>query len=535
MSEQIQATVICKTEGIRYELRHDTGNTLLESMREGTVVLPSLCGGMGKCGRCIVKFQGYAPLPTQTERLIIEPEKIRAGYRLACMARPKRECIVEADFVGNRAEEEQSLHVLTGYYGADKERRMETCIDDIRAAAGRQDGVPEKTDDRTFAAADIGTTTIAMQLLETDSGRILDTFTCLNPQRSYGMDVISRIRAADEGQGDILRKLVRDVLSAGWEQLKKSAENQGVREPEFLSIACNTAMGHIFMGYPAGNLGKSPFLPVSIKTAAVEWNGIRAALAPGISAFVGGDILAGLYACGLCRPVSWSCAQNGVGGREDSAAEDDAAWLFMDLGTNAEMVMGTGSRAAATAAAAGSAFEGRGKDGTAGSERLRAVAYLLEKGIVDETGLLAEPYFETGIAVQAGEGRNSVFITQEDIRDIQMAKAAVRSGIHFLMKKMDIQDYGRINKVYMAGGMGFYLDKRSAVRTGLLPAELEERIETVGNAALAGAALFGRKGWEESSREMEAFADVVNAFNMAELAEFEEVYIGYMNFDCKIL
>ena len=142
---------------------------------------------------------------------------------------------------------------------------------------------------------------------------------------------------------------------------------------------------------------------------------------------------------------------------------------------------------------------------------------------------------ETGIAVQAGEGRNSVFITQEDIRDSQMAKAAVRSGIHFLMKKMDIQDYGRINKVYMAGGMGFYLDKRSAVRTGLLPAELEERIETVGNAALAGAALFGRKGWEESSREMEAFADVVNAFNMAELAEFEEVYIGYMNFDCKIL
>lgn len=535
MSEQVKVTIVCKAEGISYELRHDTGNTLLKTMREGAVVLPSLCSGLGKCGRCIVKFQSYAPLPTRTERLLIGPEKLRTGYRLACMARPKRECTVEADFLRDKAEEEQSLRVLTGYYAADQERKPEERADLIQSETERPDGASGKRKGRTFTAADIGTTTIAMQLLETGSGRILDTFTCLNPQRSYGMDVISRIKAADEGQGDILKMLVRDVLAAGWERLKKSAEKQGVCEPEFLSIACNTVMGHIFMGYPTGTLGKNPFLPVNIKTAAVEWDGIRAVLAPGISAFVGGDILAGLYACGLCGPYSLTDTGKIAGDRKGNAMEEEAVWLFMDLGTNAEMVMGTGSRAAATAAAAGSAFEGRGKDGTAGSERLRAVAYLLEKGIVDETGLLAEPYFETGIAVEAGEGSGSVFITQEDIRDIQMAKAAVRSGIHFLMEKMNLQDYGRIKKVYMAGGMGFYLDKWSAVRTGLLPAELGERIETVGNAALAGAALFGRKGWEESGREMEVFANGVNAFHMAELAEFEEVYVGYMNFDCKIL
>ncbi len=522
MSEQIKVTVVCGTKELRYELQHDIKKTLLETMREGAVLLPSLCGGMGKCGRCLVRFQSHAPLPTQTERLMIAPEELRAGYRLACMARPKRECTVEADFAGDKDGEERNLHVLTGYYGADRGWQTE----------GGQVGLQAEAGAGTLAAADIGTTTIAMQLLEVDSGRVLDTYTCLNPQRSYGMDVISRIRAADEGQGEALQKLVRDVLASGWRRMKESAAKRGVREPEFLCIACNTAMGHILMGYPTRTLGKSPFLPVDIKTASIEWEGIRAVVAPGISAFVGGDILAGLYACGLCSPARGLDAESKGREEETGAGEESAAWLFMDLGTNAEMVMGTGRRMAATAAAAGSAFEG--KDGAAGSERLCAAAYLLEKGIMDETGLLTEPYFETGITVESKEGSRPVFITQEDIRDMQMAKAAVRSGIHFLMKKLEIRDYERIKRVCIAGGMGFYLDHAAAVRTGLLPAELGDRIETVGNAALAGAGLFGRKGWQESGREMEDFADGVNAFNMAELEEFEEVYIGYMDFDCNI-
>lgn len=629
MSERIRITIRSEENNAQYELLHDTGKTLLETMREGTVLLPSLCSGLGKCGKCMVRFCSYAPFPTQTDRSMIAPDKLREGYRLACTARPRRECVVEADFVKEKAEEEGRLQVVTEYYAADgrswgekkfeevqmirendrgmhlvkesadgmhvekrtEEMQVERRAEEIQEArrgeeiqeARRAEEIQEekRTEEmqqkgknfdsgRTLAAADIGTTTIAMQLIEIGSGCIRDTFTSLNPQRSYGMDVISRIKASNEGRGETLRKLVRDVLSSGLEQLRQSARKQGMQEPELLCIACNTAMGHIFMGYSTETLGKSPFLPVDIKTTVIRWGGIDVIMMPGISAFVGGDIAAGLYACGLCRPVFEKDL-------ETDGRKEEAAWLFMDLGTNAEMVMGTGHlvgaghpvgtghlagtghlvetghlagtgypmgagylvetgyRVAATAAAAGPAFEGRGKDGTVGSKRICAIADLLERGIADETGLLKEPYFETGIEVELEKENGRVYVTQEDIRDIQMAKAAVRAGIHFLMEQLGIKDCSRIEKVYIAGGMGFYLDKKAAVRIGLLPAELAEKMEVVGNTALAGAGLFGRisavKGWQKYGMELENYANHVEAFHMAELTEFEEVYIGYMNFD----
>lgn len=531
MFEQVRITVRSREKDAQYELLHDTGKTLLETMREGADVLPSLCGGMGKCGRCMVRFCGYAPFPTQSDRSMIEPDKLRKGYRLACTARPMRACAVEADFAGEKAVEEKRLHVLTGYYA----------MNGVQQKKGT--GEPRGT----LVAADIGTTTIAMQLLEVQTGRVLDTYSCFNPQRSYGMDVISRIKAANEGHEGVLKKLVGDALASGLEQLRQSAGRQGVWEPKLLSIACNTAMGHIFMGYSTEFLGKSPFLPINIKTAAVKWEGIDTVVMPGISAFVGGDIVAGLYACGL-----WETVFDGNKGGGDAvdeqrnvpkkvleaAKKEEAAWLFMDLGTNAEMVMGAGGCVAATAAAAGPAFEGRGRDGSVGSERIHAVADLLKKGIVDKTGLLAEPYFETGIEVELnrpGEENRRIFVTQEDIRDIQMAKAAVRAGIHFLMKKLAVTDYSRIERVYIAGGMGFYLNTKAAVRIGLLPEELGGRMTAVGNTALAGAGIFGRCGWQEKGKDLEIYAGRAEVFNLAELTEFEEVYIGYMNFDRKAM
>ena len=524
MSEQIRITIKNRGKNTECELLHDTGRTLLETMRESLPALPALCNGMGTCGKCMVRFCSYAPLPTQTDRRMITPDRLREGFRLACTARPGKSCVVEADFAAEREAEEKRLHVLTGYgvSGSIESGRVQE--------AGQGCGGFQPC--RTIAAADIGTTTIAMQLLDVKSGSIRDTYTCLNPQRAYGMDVISRIRAANEGRGEELRKLAADALALGLRQFRQSAGQQGIAEPEWLCIACNTAMGHIFMGYPVESLGRSPFLPVNSKTDVVEWEGIRTVLLPGLSAFVGGDILAGLYACGLCHQVLEECGAESV---ERFRQEDEQAWLFMDLGTNAEMVMGVGTRVAATAAAAGPAFEGRGRDGAMGPERIRAVADLLERGIADETGLLEEPYFETGIEVEVetgkeGGGSRSVFITQEDIRDIQMAKAAVRAGIHFLMERLGLTDFNRIRKIYIAGGMGFYLDKKAAVRIGLLPGELEERIQAVGNTALAGAGLFGRNGWQETGRKLEAYAGRIEVFQMAELAEFAEIYVGYMDF-----
>lgn len=536
MSEQIKITIMDKNGKNTAELCHHKKRTLLHTLREGGLVLPSLCNGLGKCGRCLVRFRGYEPFPSQADRAAIAPDKLRDGYRLACTARPVKDCTVETFF-----SQERKLEVVTASYVSDVQSSA-----DSREMSGKKHGEESRffagKENRLYigkegsgsvvkaaAAVDIGTTTIAIQMIETKTGHILDTYTCFNPQRSYGADVISRIQADAGGNGEVLQRLVREALAAGIGQMKERADIRIPYQMEYMVVSANTAMGHLFMGYPAESLGKYPFTPVNIKTASLDFLQVPAVLVPGISAFVGGDIVSGLYACGLC------CREMG------------GTWLFLDLGTNAEMVMGNGNRVVCTAAAAGPAFEGRGRDGATGPERIVAIAALLEKGIADSTGLLAEPYFETGIAVETGEGGTEtagekVWISQEDIRNIQMAKAAVRAGIHFLMEHLGVKGYEEIGKVYVAGGFGFYLDKRAAARTGLIPFELEERIETVGNTSLAGARLLGKEmlAAYDSKREtadlevmekLEKFADRAEVFQLAEEQGFEKIYVDYLNFE----
>ncbi len=545
MSERIKLTVIEGNGGKKTELFHDKKRTLLHTLREGGVNLPSLCSGIGKCGRCQVRFCGYAPLPTQTDRAVIAPDNLRAGYRLSCMARPEKDCMVETAF-----EKEQKIDVVVYHKNEtmfiqgdtskkEEEESADTDADiDMDADIDIDTVIDTDTDINTdwknrekqsgrmwentaviAVAVDIGTTTIAMQMIEAKTGRILDTYTCLNPQRSYGTDVISRIQAGTAGDGEILQQLVREALLSGIGKMADRIGNGSRQSLKYIIISTNTTMGHLLMGYPVETLGKSPFMPIEIKTVKTGCLGPLAILLPGISAFVGGDIVSGLYACGLLQ-------QEGSG-----------IWLFLDLGTNAEMVMGNGNRLVCTAAAAGSAFEGRGGCGATGAERIAAIARLLEKGIVDGTGLLQEPYFETGIEVETGRG-GKIRILKEDVRDIQMAKAAVRSGIHFLLEHLKVEGYEEIEKVYIAGGFGFYLDKMAAAKIGLIPFELTDKIELVGNTSLAGARLAARELLKDDTGAdaglmswLENAAGKAEVFQLAEEASFERVYVDYMGFE----
>ena len=198
MSERVKITVIEGNGGKKTELFHDKKRTLLHTLREGGVNLPSLCSGIGKCGRCQVRFCGYAPLPTQTDRAVIAPDNLRAGYRLSCMARPEKDCMVESAF-----EKEQKIDVVvyhkneTMFIQGDTPKKEEEETADIDADIDTDTDIDtdwknrEKQSGRMWenaaviaAAVDIGTTTIAMQMIEAKTGRILDTYTCLNPQRS---------------------------------------------------------------------------------------------------------------------------------------------------------------------------------------------------------------------------------------------------------------------------------------------------------------------------------------------------------------
>lgn len=201
MSEQITMTVIVKDSNKRLKLRHFVKNTVLDTLREGGINLPSLCGNMGKCGRCTVRFNGYAPLPAQTDRILLAPDKLREGCRLACMARPVKDCEIETAFIEDKA------------------------IDIVASSLfHREEG---STDSReTIIAVDLGTTTIAMQLLNAGNGEVLATYTCRNPQSRYGADVVERIRAGSEGKAAVLKTLVREAVWTGVEVLHEAVRKK---------------------------------------------------------------------------------------------------------------------------------------------------------------------------------------------------------------------------------------------------------------------------------------------------------------------
>ena len=351
-----------------------------------------------------------------------------------------------------------------------------------------------------FAAADVGTTTLAMELYDS-AGNRMGVFSRPNPQAFFGADVISRIQAGANpmilGQ---MRSQVRGALEEGLAELSRGGEAAGE-----LWIAANTTMVYLLMGYDAGELGTAPFSASRLESQSLEIGGVPARTLPGISAFVGGDITAGILACGMHRKKEIT--------------------LLIDLGTNGELALGNGEKILACGTAAGPAFEGwreKGEEGRAfGSDLLGLLARLLREGRMDETGLLADPYFERGI--RAG----GVRLSQERIRALQTAKAAVAAGIRVLLEEYGIAP-GQVDQVYLAGGFGYFLDPEAAVATGLLPGSFLGRVRAAGNTALAGAWECGRRG--EAIREAEEICALVQTRNLARCPRFSQLFIEEMYF-----
>ncbi len=347
--------------------------------------------------------------------------------------------------------------------------------------------------------ADIGTTTIAMQLRRAADGKVLDTYVQENPQRQYGADVLSRIEAAKEVTvKEAMRDAVRDALSHGLRSFcisEQKGEEDGVnQENSKLVIAANTTMVHLLMDYATEGLGQFPFVAENLKEIHTVLFGFETLILPGMSAFVGGDILADIVALSMQKRSEIT--------------------LLVDLGTNGEIVLGNKNRLLATSTAAGPAFE----CGTEnfGTDMVALTAKLLAEGIVDETGLLCEPYFEEGITI------GGIRMTRQYIRSLQTAKAAICTGISILASQYGLQNLGQIDKVFIAGGMGYYLDLQAATRIGLLPKVLEEKTHVVGNAVLEGAYLYAKE-------QLAMLADKCETVNLAEKEEFNDMFIANMN------
>lgn len=481
------------------------------------------CGGKGMCGKCRVRVvRGRLPVTPEDKRIFSEAQ-LAQGWRLACKAVTR-----EAVEIVVPVQEQQGFSAL--------------------AAEAADEGALSLAADHDYGlAVDIGTTTLAAALVDCTDGKILATATAVNSQRSFGADVVSRIGAACHGKGKALQKAVRRDLTRLMKQLLKDHPGTAARCRQ-MAIAANTTMLHLLMGWPCDGLGDWPFHPVSLggKTyCAQEVLGPQSPLAdatvtllPGMSTYVGADITAGIWQCGL-------------------ASSDDVS-LFVDLGTNGEMVLGNKDQRFIASAPAGPALEGgkltwgtgsvpgaicgvrieRGRAkvrtidhtvpvGICGTGILEAMAGLVREGLVDETGKLVEPYFHKGFPLASTLDYQRITLSQQDIREIQMAKSAIRAGIESLIERSGISRQ-RVHQVFLAGGFGYYLDPQKAAVIGLLPADLAERTTAVGNTSLKGA--IGLLTGAVTLEELQAIAAGAEEIVLGNDEAFQRLYIDYLNF-----
>ena len=500
--KQIKLTVI---EGkARKELLAVSGMSLLEMLKGTGYYLPAQCNGKGTCGKCKVK--------------------VDQEYRLACATYPQFDCIVEIPFHG-----EGNAAILT----------EAVLTDEAYESTGKVGAKP----DEKGIIVDIGTTTIAMQLVGLVTGEVEKTFTTVNKQRAFGADVISRIDASVAGEKDALRKSIQNDLLAG---LKDLVIGEATNISKMI-IAANTTMVHLLMGYDCNTLGVSPFTPVNIDTIRTTIKELLGSdicdaeviICPGISTYVGGDIVAGLFALGF--------------------EQKEGVSVLIDLGTNGEMAIGNKDRILVTSTAAGPAFEGGNitcgvasvpgaicgveinedevvsrtigdakANGICGTGVIEAVAELRKSELLDKTGLFKDEYFETGYRLALGYKDADISVYQKDIREIQLAKAAVRAGVETLISKYGTS-YDEIEDIYIAGGFGYEMNIDKAIAIGLLPEQLRDKIKAVGNACLSGAYKYLLK--ENCEQDIKGIIDNASEVQLSNEKEFNDLYVGYMYFE----
>lgn len=463
------------------------GKRLIDWLTLQGYEIPADCGGRGTCGKCRVNVKSGRFL--QCDGSEYPPDE--QGQILACRA------------VCTPAGAEISLPGSSG---------SGLTTHAARQAAGREAGYG--------VALDIGTTTLAASLVNRATGEVLATRSCLNPQRSSGADVISRIVACSEGRLDKLCRLVRERTA---EIICDFGSEYPDARPDYLCVAGNTTMLHIFCGISPEGIGTYPFTPAFTERRDYDGASLglpveRVTVLPSASAYIGSDIAGGVYVSQMTRHSRPS--------------------LLMDIGTNGEIVLYTGrtggNRLIAASAAAGPALEGANiscgtggipgavsrvglsKDfpgiltystigdlppaGICGSGLVDLVAALLDAGAIDKTGYMEDGDFSLcgtqearGRQVSESENRLLQFekiphirLTQRDVREFQLAKSAIFAGFTALLEHAGV-GIDDIEKIYIAGGLGYYLNTASAMRTGLLPDIDPEKFCVVGNTSLAGA------------------------------------------------
>ncbi|MGD0240059.1 MAG: ASKHA domain-containing protein [Streptosporangiaceae bacterium] len=547
------------------------GVTLFDAASWNGIAIDSTCGGHGTCKKCRVRIADDPPAPSSLDIRAYSAQEIKDGWRLACRTTATRDTQVEVPPLTTRpkaatvgvgrqvilrpAVQKRYLELAEPSL-ADQATDLERVLAQLDDLEPRADLAVLKTLGRTLREADykvtavvvddvliavesgdttsrrfgiafdLGTTTVVATLLDLSTGTPAGVESTLNSQQPFGADVITRISATmmDPGNLDKLQRLAQETLA----ELARAVCAQGGVEPHEVyevAVAGNATMTHLVLGIDPEPLGMAPFimatrlypevLAADLGLAQITHPRARAVVFPAFGAYVGGDITAGLLASGMDR--------------------DARVRLFVDIGTNCEIVLGNRDWLLATAAPAGPAFEGAaircgmraadgaievvtmtGEDvvlkvigdaepqGLCGSGLVDAVTGLVKVGLLDSSGRFVPEEQAAALAPGLagrlttigkervfvlhwrGAAEDSIYLSQRDVRELQFAKAAIATGWQILLEEAGLTA-ADVKQVLLAGSFGSYLSAASAIRIGLVPKIPVMRVVAAGNVAGEGA------------------------------------------------
>ncbi len=590
-----------------------TGVSAFDAASWNGIAIDSTCGGYGTCKKCRIKVTSGQIEPSKLDFRAFSADEISSGWRLACMVRSTEDISIDVPALTTRPKAAtvgvgrqvilrpavQKRYVELVEPTLEDQRtdivRLLDSIDDFDATVSlvamrrlpkvlreanyrvtavfiEQELIDIEPGDTTLIrygiAFDLGTTTVVATLLDLNTGTPLAVASMLNKQQPFGADVITRISTTmldPEGLSK-LRSLAQQTLSELTEEviLESGVDRNNIYE---VALAGNATMTQIVLGIDPEPLGVAPFIMASASypnVRAIEL-GLnlhplsKALVMPSLGAYVGGDIISGALASGMDR--------------------DKRLRLFIDVGTNCEIILGDGERILATAAPAGPAFEAASikcgvraaagaietvkiKDGQlvigtiqdtpaigiCGSGLVDACAVLVELGLLDKSGkfvseeaaLEIAPQLADRLMVREGErvfvltwGKNvgdpsdAVFLSQRDVRELQFAKAAIATGWALLVEEFGIQE-GDIQQVLLAGSFGSYLSPASAIKIGLVPKISVMRIISAGNVAGEGAKMVLLSAQERNGAD--ALLDQIDYIELSDRADFNDKFVERLAF-----
>jgi uncharacterized 2Fe-2S/4Fe-4S cluster protein (DUF4445 family) len=595
-------------------VRVPPGVTLFDAASWNGIAIDSTCGGHGTCKKCKIRITGGQVPASALDARAFSPDELRDGWRLACRAqadgdlqvevpplvtRPKAATVgVGRQVILRPAAQKRYLELAEPSLSDQRTdlERVLAAVDDLelrvdlgvlrslgavlRAADYRVTAViiddvlidvqAGDTTGRLYGVAfDLGTTTVVATLLDLSTGTPLAVASMLNKQQPFGADVITRISAImmDPAAMGTLTRLAHETLA---ELTADVCGQAGVDPAEIgeVALAGNATMTHIALGIDPEPLGVAPFIMAARQLPEVLAGtdlGLpvhpraRAFMFPAFGAYVGGDITAGLLASGMDR--------------------DSRTRLFVDIGTNCEIVLGNRDWLLATAAPAGPAFEGaaircgmRAADGAievvsltpagvelrvigdtepaglCGSGLVDAVASLVGVGLLDRSGrfvpepdaaaiapglagrltmLGAERVFVLHWLSEPGDVERSVYLSQRDVRELQFAKAAIATGWNILLQEAGLAP-GDIQQVLLAGSFGSYLSPASAIRLGLVPRLPVARIVSAGNVAGEGAKMALLSVRERAGAL--ALQEEVRYVELSDRDDFNDAFVDQLQF-----